>query len=466
MKLLGVIEGFYGRPWTASQRSRLFGWMRQWQMNTYLYAPKDDLWHRARWREPYPEAELLALTALIREAQAQGVRFVYALAPGLDLNWERQSDRAALEAKFSALAALGVQDFALLFDDIPNQADRRAQGAAQVEVAHHLRRHLRPLGVGGVFLFCPTEYCGEMATPSVAASPYLRELARLDSDIEVLWTGPKIVSSEISAESVREVAGVLKRRPVLWDNLHASDYTVHRLHLGPYAGRPLTLRAEVAGILSNPNTPLEPNFPGLFSLADYASAGDDWTPEASGKRALSAWQTEFGGAAPEDLELLADTLYLPHRLGPRAEALLRAAQGFAGPDSEEQALLRRGRATYQRLLSALERGHNRDLLFDLHPYLVDLIEELTRLLTFAEQPGEVWPYRGALADKLLELGPGGRCCLSLLSDTHFTARRSDGIRALNIALTVTYRRLSDSCEAPRAMQNSFLCTLSSYRERL
>ena len=88
LPLLGVIEGFYGRPWTPAQRGRLFVQMAGWGMNTYLYAPKDDLYHRARWREPYPAAERAALAGLVAGAGASGVRFVYALAPGLDLNWK------------------------------------------------------------------------------------------------------------------------------------------------------------------------------------------------------------------------------------------------------------------------------------------------------------------------------------------------------------------------------------------
>src|SRR5262245_29173716 len=49
--LTGVVEGFYGKPWTHGERTELFEWMAEWGLNTYLYAPKDDLKHRAIWRE-------------------------------------------------------------------------------------------------------------------------------------------------------------------------------------------------------------------------------------------------------------------------------------------------------------------------------------------------------------------------------------------------------------------------------
>lgn len=414
--VLGVIEGFYGRPWTAEQRLRLFGQMAGWGMNTYLYAPKDDLRHRARWRERYPAPEAAALASLAAAARPHAVQFVYALAPGLDLRWADLGDRQALVDKLVSVAELGVTDFALLFDDIPPHTDRAAQAAEQVQAAHLVLRTLVSLGLEERLLLCPTEYCGEFAVPSVRASPYLRTLGeQLDQRVAVFWTGPKIVSPKIDVASIREVAHVLRRRPLLWDNLHASDYTSHRLHLGPYAGRPLELRQELCGILTNPNTPFEVNFPALAGLADYAAARPGWTATASGRKTLEAWLPEFNSAAPgpggaatlSDLALLADALFLPHRLGARARALLDAAQAFAA--SPQDPSLRRkvasGRDRFRRILTALETGHNRDLLYDLHPYLVDILEELSRLLEWAQHPeSDRYPYRGGLGDRLLTLG--------------------------------------------------------------
>lgn len=55
--LCGVVEGFYGKPWTTEQRSHLFRQLKKLGMNTYLYAPKDDLKHRAEWRIRYTQEE-------------------------------------------------------------------------------------------------------------------------------------------------------------------------------------------------------------------------------------------------------------------------------------------------------------------------------------------------------------------------------------------------------------------------
>ena len=56
----GIIEGFYGRPWTWEERRHVGGVLAAAGMDTYVYAPKDDPLHRERWREPYPDAELRA----------------------------------------------------------------------------------------------------------------------------------------------------------------------------------------------------------------------------------------------------------------------------------------------------------------------------------------------------------------------------------------------------------------------
>ena len=51
------LQGFYHRPWTRGQRMDLFGKMKCYGLNAYLYAPKDDHKHRALWRDAYDGPE-------------------------------------------------------------------------------------------------------------------------------------------------------------------------------------------------------------------------------------------------------------------------------------------------------------------------------------------------------------------------------------------------------------------------
>ena len=56
--LRGIVEGFYGKPWTQEQRIDMMAFCEAHRLNAYIYAPKDDPYHREKWREPYPEAQI------------------------------------------------------------------------------------------------------------------------------------------------------------------------------------------------------------------------------------------------------------------------------------------------------------------------------------------------------------------------------------------------------------------------
>lgn len=83
------------------------------------------------------------------------------------------------------------------------------------------------------FLICPTQYCAARATPNVSNSEYLNTLgAKLPQEIDIMWTGPKVISRTLTLESIDEITEVLRRPPVIWDNLHANDYDQKRVFLG------------------------------------------------------------------------------------------------------------------------------------------------------------------------------------------------------------------------------------------
>ena len=91
------------------------------------------------------------------------------------------------------VSALGCKSFAVLFDDI--ECDMCAADAkefpsfahAQVTITNDLFAHLEH---PDVFLFCPTEYCGSRATPSITESQYLKHIGSdLHPNIDIMWTG-------------------------------------------------------------------------------------------------------------------------------------------------------------------------------------------------------------------------------------------------------------------------------------
>nr|XP_047911740.1 protein O-GlcNAcase-like isoform X5 [Anser cygnoides] len=265
--------GFYGRPWSMEERRLLFRWLERRGLNCYMYAPKDELKHRLLWREPYTEHEAAQMQSLIEAAQEHGVEFIFAISAGQDMVFSSAGDRLLLQQKLRQVAAMGCRAFALLFDDIDPcmcRADRNvftSLAEAQASVANEAYQEL---GQPSVFLFCPTEYCSSLCSPSPGQSCYLLTLGReLLPGIGVIWTGPKVVSQELSAMLLEEVEGVLGRRPMIWDNLFANDYDCRRVFLGPYTGRAPGLMPRLCGLLLNPNCELQANFIPIHTLGSW-----------------------------------------------------------------------------------------------------------------------------------------------------------------------------------------------------
>ncbi|XP_062243534.1 protein O-GlcNAcase isoform X1 [Platichthys flesus] len=278
----GVVEGFYGRPWTMEQRTELFKREQRWGLNTYLYAPKDDYKHRMYWRDMYSAAEAEQLVALISAAKQHGVDFIYAISPGLDITFSSPREVAFLKRKLDQVKGFGCRSFSLLFDDIEAEmcpADKEAFSSfahAQVAVTNEVYQHL---GEPDTFLFCPTDYCARFCKPNVSQSSYLHTVGeKLLPGVDILWTGPKVVSHKISVESIEEVSSVLKRAPVIWDNIHANDYDPQRLFLGPFKDRPTELIPKLRGVLTNPNCEFYPNFVAIHTLATWCKATADEGP--------------------------------------------------------------------------------------------------------------------------------------------------------------------------------------------
>jgi len=286
-----VVEGFYGRPWTLDQRKDLFGKMQAWGMTSYLYAPKDDCKHRAFWRELYTVEEAEHLQSLISAAHENNVDFYYAISPGLDITYSNSKEVSTLKRKLDQVAQLGCKSFALLFDDIeaeiskPDKEAFQSFAHAQVSVTNEVYQHLGQPN----FFFCPTQYCTARAVPTIATSEYLKTIgAKLPMDIDIMWTGDKVIPKDITVASLDAITEVLKRPLVIWDNEHANDYDQRRIYLGPYSGRSPDLIPKLRGVLTNPNCEYGANFVAIRTLAAWAKTTVDGCSSLSVNDAVTA----------------------------------------------------------------------------------------------------------------------------------------------------------------------------------
>ncbi|KAK3590145.1 hypothetical protein CHS0354_041199 [Potamilus streckersoni] len=270
--ICGVVEGFYGRPWSTEQRKLLFTWMKKMSLTTYMYAPKDDCNHRAYWREPYSVEEAENLTSLIEVAKENNITFVYAISPGLDISFSSAKDVQFLKRKLEQVATFGCNAFALLFDDIDpelSEIDKSAfqsSAHAQASITNEVFEHLgQP-----EFFFCPTEYCTARAIPTLTSSGYLNTIgSKLLPPINIMWTGSKVVSKHIVIQEIEEVTAVIRRPPVIWDNIHANDYDPRRIYLGPYDGRSPEIIPYLRGVMTNPNCEFEANYIALHTMGQW-----------------------------------------------------------------------------------------------------------------------------------------------------------------------------------------------------
>lgn len=395
--LSGVIEGFYGPPWTQSERFQLFDWMQAWGLNTYFYCPKDDWKQRAIWREEYTAAELAVMREMIEGCRSRGLRFIYALSPGLDIRYSDPREIEHLVRRFGQMMSVGCGNFALLFDDIPDRMDPEDLGrwgslaAAQSFVANAVLGRVREVCPEARFLFCPTPYCGRMDRSGLGGAGYLESIGReLSLDVDILWTGPEIVSREIELGHVEELARRLRRAPMLWDNLHANDYDGRRFYVGPYDGRPAGLRERVAGILINPNCEFSLNYVGFRTFAQYLQSGAAWDARGAYLTALREWLPRFetcrGPMVFEDLVFLADCFYLPYSDGREAAGFYREIRELLAmpPDvwGERAAAVRLKAARLRDICARLAELCDRPLFYALLRRIWELREEMDLLEKF------------------------------------------------------------------------------------
>src|SRR3954467_1774810 len=105
---LGIIEGFYGRPWSDEERLATLAFLAPHGYGFYFYAPKADVYLRRRWREPHPEEMADSLAGIARRCGELGVRFGIGLSPyGIFERFDAEA-RAALSRKLAFIDALGV----------------------------------------------------------------------------------------------------------------------------------------------------------------------------------------------------------------------------------------------------------------------------------------------------------------------------------------------------------------------
>lgn len=322
--LRGVIEGFYGAPWSQADRLSQLDFYGRTKQNIYVYSPKDDPYLRSQWRDAYPPDKLAEIKTLVDRAAADHVAFTYALSPGLSICYSSAEDGQQLIDKFQSLWDIGVRSFAVPLDDISYtswncDADGQtfgsgggAAGTAQAYLLNYVQKNFIATHPGVERLqMVPTEY------RDTADSPYKTALRQdLDSNVIVEWTGVGVVAPQIRTDQVAAARQVMGHDILVWDNYPVNDYAQRQLFLGPYVGREPGIAGQLAGVTANPMIEAEASKIAEFTSGDFLWNPQQYDPDAAWLAAIK----DLGGAQWQTLKLVAENNYANplYRLGQTA----------------------------------------------------------------------------------------------------------------------------------------------------
>ncbi len=285
----GVVEGFYGTPWSHQVRMSLIDFYGKFKMNTYLYGPKDDPFHSCpNWRLPYPEKEAQNIKELVEACKRNRVDFVWAIHPGQDIKWNEE-DYQNLVNKFNWMYDLGVRDFAIFFDDISGEGTNPVK---QTELLNRLTdEFVKVKGDVSPLTVCPTDYSKLWANPTPQGSLAIYGNT-LNPDIKIFWTGD-VVCSDLTPETMEWINSRIKRPAYYWWNYPVQDYVRNFILQGPAYGLDTSLtKDDVCGVISNPMEHGEASKLALYGVADYAWNLANYNP-------IDNWERGLNELAPE-----------------------------------------------------------------------------------------------------------------------------------------------------------------------
>ena len=364
LKYRGVVEGFYGEPWSHETRLSLIDFYGRFKMNYYIYGPKDDPYHSSPyWREMYPAEEAEEIRELVEACKRNRVHFVWAIHPGKDIKWE-ESDIQNLIKKFDAMYQLGVRAFAVHFDDIEGAGTNPYY---QTELMNILNdEFVKVKGDVEPLIVCPTEYTRLWANPTERGSLIIYG-NELDPSVDVFWTGDAVCSN-MTESTMEWISSRIQRPALFWWNFPVTDYARHIVMQGPVYGLASTMDdTKTRGIVSNPMEHGEASKLALYSTADYAWCPYEYNP-------IDSWERAIECVAPEVAE--AYRLFAIHSCDTetgyrRLESWETETFTFAEYDDAKAAKLREELESIVEVPAEMEAMQNKALLEELRPWLVE-----------------------------------------------------------------------------------------------
>ena len=316
----GFIEGYYGNPWSYEDRADLMTFGGEIKLNQYVFASKDDPYHRTNWRALYPHegdegAGKDTIERIAEMAQAGNESkcfYVYALHPFYSdkmsmANYDK--DLADLKAKFGQVIEAGVRQIAILEDDGSAHSSWDQAADLIVKLLNDVTVWLEELKATQYpdlktdVLFCPgfMAYANGMSDSSNDDVKKIMKIhAGVGENVRIVMTGGKIWGDVTTAFADRFYNKVAEengtgRYPYLWVNWPCSDNTHDSLVMGGHNSilKPNLDGYKYHGIILNPMQDSEPSKVGIFTAADFCwNVWDGETADAQ-QQGDQAWEDSF-----------------------------------------------------------------------------------------------------------------------------------------------------------------------------
>lgn len=378
----GFIEGYYGIPWSNEDRMSLMKFGGDFKMTSYIFAPKDDPYHKEKWREEYPAKELAEITEMVKVGNEAKCRFVWTAHPfmgGFNAN-NADAEIQALLKKFEQLYKAGVRQFGVLGDDV-GQLNKDIVVKMMQEVSKWAKAK------GDVYdtVFCPAGYNHSWQGDYSELNKYDKEFPE---DIKIFWTGEAVCQpvEQKTLDHFRKhnLNGQATRRsPLFWLNWPVNDINGARLMMGKGSLLHTDINVnDLAGVVTNPMQEAEASKVAIFAVADYA-----WNVKAFDDD--KSWKDSFkyvDAQASEALHTLSKHMSNPQPNG----------HGLVLAESEElQPLI--NKINTQLTAGKLVDADAKQMIAEMQT-IIDACKEFHAQSKNANLKKELKPFTGSLAD--------------------------------------------------------------------
>ncbi len=318
VKNRGIIEGYYGVPYSAEVTKDLFRFMARYKMNTYMYGAKSDPYHSRYWGDPYPltiteeQKKIGYLTQDMMQditdvAKETKVNFIWAIHPGktfADPNDHDVLDR--IMTKFESMHHLGVRQFGVFVDDVGVPSDSAIMKLCADNITtlqQRIDNRWNKSGVVATDTVKPLHYVPQLYAFSwvseARAKQFFESLKSTPEKLNIYITGRNVWSVP-NNEDLEIVYNWLGRNVSWWWNYPCNDedhtklfvmdtYTNFRdeTHIDNLSHLERHLKG-AQSLIINPMQQGELSKIALFSVANYAWNNHDFDNYSSWESAIPA----------------------------------------------------------------------------------------------------------------------------------------------------------------------------------